>query len=75
MKFGLPSCLCDSWQCAPAGSCDNSSTCIHVEDSNFSYCWEFQLSSSALVDLASIDQLPISDSVKSNSVVFHDTEN
>ena len=48
-------------------SCDNSSlTCGH---SNFTYCKWFQWSSSALVNLISIDQLLIFDNFVSENII------
>ena len=55
------------------GSCDNSS--LPGGQSNFTYCQKFQWSSSALVNLISIDQLLILDNVISHNVfrilVYH----
>ena len=48
------------------GSCDNSS--LFGGQSNFTYCRNFQWSSSALVNLISIDQLFILDNVISYNV-------
>ena len=53
------------------GSCGNVS--LAGGQSNFTYCQKFQWSSSALVDLISVDQLLILDNVLSYSV-FHVTE-
>ena len=50
-----------------SGSCDNSS--LPGGQSNFTYCRKFQWSSSALVDLISVDQLLIMDNVISGSIV------
>ena len=50
------------------GDCDNSS--FFGGQSNFTYCQRFQWSSSALVDLISVDQLLILDNVISYNV-FH----
>ena len=49
------------------GNCDNSS--LPDGQSNFSYCQKFQWSSSALVNLISIDQLLILDNVITESFV------
>ena len=50
------------------GSCGNSS--LFGGQRNFTYCQKFQWSSSALVDLISVDQLLILDNVISHNV-FH----
>jgi len=49
------------------GSCDNSS--LLGGQNNFTYCQDFQWSSSALVDFISFDQLLILDNVISESIV------
>ena len=54
------------------GSCDNSS--LLGGQSNFTYCQYFQWSSSALVNLISVDQLFVLDSVISENIIhsiFH----
>ena len=49
------------------GSYDNSS--LTVGQSNFTYCQRFQWSSSALVDLISVDQLLILDNLLSENII------
>ena len=58
--------VCVTVDCLQPGSCENSS--LLGGQSNYTYCQKFQWSSSALVDLISIDQLLILDNVISHNV-------